>query len=340
MEGPDAKTKVNGTGAFTLVEWVSGDHITLARNPNYWEPGLPYLDQVTIKVFKDQPGMVVALEAGALDMAFAPSIQDAARLQSEPKYQVFVDHGLGQYFYLQMNVAPPPTDNKILRQAIAYAIDRQRFTDSIMKGFTGPPQDLPWPEQSPAWDASKNTVYTFDLDKARSLVAKSGVSNPQFELSYPLASFAGEYGSLAQIIQSDLTRIGVQTTLKPLEIAAFTTAGQGSNPPYNGARLNASAFTNVSEPTSHFILSSTFGAAINGSGFYDDEYRALADAASTEPDPTKRKATYAKINDYLIDAAYCLPISQYPNIMIEGANVHDLGYYPVLQWTLRTAWMT
>ena len=74
----------------------------------------------------------------------------------------------------------------MLRQAIAYAIDRQRFTDSIMKGFAGGPRDLPWGEQSPAWDAAKNAMYTFDLDKARSLLAESGVADPQFDLSYPL----------------------------------------------------------------------------------------------------------------------------------------------------------
>jgi peptide/nickel transport system substrate-binding protein len=228
----------------------------------------------------------------------------------------------------------------VLRQGIANAIDRKRFTDSIMAGFAGDPQDLPWPNQSAAWEASKNANYSFDLDKARSLIAQSGVANPEFDLTYALAGFAGEYGSLAQIIQADLAQIGVKTTLKPLEIAAFTAAGLGKNPPYSGVRLNAAAFTNVSEPTSHMVLSSTFGTAINASGFYDDQYNALVKSAASEPDATKRIQVYSKINDYILDAAYCLPVSQYPNILIETASVHGLAYYPVLQWTIRSTWLS
>ena len=338
-ESPDAATRMNGTGAFKFVEWSSGDHITMARNPNYWEPGLPYLNEVDTRIFNDQSSMVVALESSAIDMAFAPSIQDSARLKADPQWNVYNNAELGQYFYLQMNVGSPPLDNKVLRQAIAYAIDRQRFADVIMKGFAGIPKDLPWPTGSAAYEADKNNHYAFDLDKARAMVAQSGVADPQFDLAYALASFAGEYAQLAQIIQADLAQIGVQTTLKPQEIAAFTQAGIGVNPPYTGARLSASAFTNVSEPTSHFILSSTFGSAINQSGFYDDAYKALIAATTDEPDPAKRKQGYSKINDYLLDQAYCLVISGYPNILAQAPNVRDLGYYPVLQWTLRTTWM-
>ena len=336
---PDMATKMNGTGPFKLVEWVNGDHITLVKNPNYWEPGLPYLDEVTVKVYNDQPAMAVALESGAQDMVFQPSITDSVRLKDNPKFQIYNNNQLGQYFYLQMHTGVPPTDNKLLRQAIAYAIDRQRFTDSIMKGFAGPPRDLPWGEKSPAWEAAKNTKYTFDLDKAKSLLAQSGLSDVAFDLSYPLASFSGEYAALAQVVQSNLAQIGVKVTLKPTEIAAFTASGLGMNPPYQGGRLNASAFTNVSEPTSHFILSSVFGSAINQSAFYDDTYKSLIQQTATQPDAAKRKEGYSQINDYLLEQAYALVVSGYPNILVSQTNVRDLGYYPVLQWTLRTTWL-
>jgi peptide/nickel transport system substrate-binding protein len=208
-----------------------------------------------------------------------------------------------------------------------------------MKGFAGEPRDLPWPPQSAAWETAKNTRYTFDLEKAKSLLAQSGVSAPQFDLAYPQAGFSGEYGALAQVIQANLAQIGVKAALKPMEIAAFTAAGIGTNPAYVGARLNAAAFTNVAEPTSHFILSSTFGSAINQSAFYDDAYKVLITSTATQADPAKRKEGYAQINDYLLDQAYCLVVSGYPNILAQALNVRDMGYYPVLQWTLRTTWL-
>ncbi|MBV9578157.1 MAG: ABC transporter substrate-binding protein, partial [Chloroflexi bacterium] len=277
-ESPNAATTMNGTGPLKFVEWSSGDHITLAKSTNYWEPGLPYLDEVYVKIFNDQPAMVVALESGAIDMAFGPPVQDSARLKADPQWNIYNNAELGQYFYLQLNVGAPPLDNKMLRQAVAYALDRQRFTDVIMKGFAGIPKDLPWPTASAAYEADKNNHYAFDLDKAKALVAQSGVANPQFDLAYAVANYAGEYAQLAQVIQSDLAQIGVQVTLKPEEIVAFTAQGIGQYPPYTGARLSAAAFTNVSEPTSHFILSATFGSEINQSGFYDDAYKALITA--------------------------------------------------------------
>lgn len=338
-ESPEAPTRMNGTGPFKLVEWVAGDHITMAKAPNYWEPNLPYLDEVDIKVFADQAAMTVALEAGAIDMAFQPSLQDAVRLQADPKWQVVNYNQLGQYFYLQVNTATPPMDNKLFRQAIAYAIDRQRFADSVMKGYAGPARDLPWGPASPAWEADKNTRYAFDLEKARSLLQQSGVSNPQFDLAFPLASFAGEYRALAQIVQEGLGQIGVTANLKPTDIAKFTADGLGPKPAYAGARLNAAAFTNVSEPTSHFILSATYGSTINASSFYDDAYKAMITATATEPDAAKRKQGYSQINDYLLDQCYCMTICGYPNILAQAANVRGLGYYPVLQWTLRSTWL-
>jgi peptide/nickel transport system substrate-binding protein len=237
-------------------------------------------------------------------------------------------------------VTKPPTDNKTLRQAIGYAMDRQRFTDAIMGGFAGIPKDLPWPTASAAYEADKNNFYTLDLEKAKAMVAQSGVSDPTFDLAYPLASFAGEYGQLAQVIQADLAQIGVTVNLKPMEIAAFTAQGIGVDPPYSGARLNAAAFTNVNEPTSHFILSSTFGSAINASGFYDDAYKALIAQTANEPDAAKRKEGYSTINNYLLDQAYCLVISGYPNILAQTPSVQGMGLYPVLQIKLRTTWLS
>src|SRR6266446_5783187 len=215
MDGPDATTKVVGTGAFKFVEWVPGDHFTLAKNPNYWESGRPYLDGVNISIFRDAQAMVAALESGTLDVADLVPIPDADRLRNDSKYKLYQTHDLGQYFYAIVNCGQAPTNNKLVRQALNYAIDRQRFTDTVMKGFTGEPRALPWAKSSPAFDAAKNKAYAFDLDKAKSLLAQSGLSNVEFDISWALAGYAAEYEQLATIIQGDLATIGVKTNLKP-----------------------------------------------------------------------------------------------------------------------------
>ena len=340
MEGPDATTRVVGTGAFKFVEWVPGDHYTIAKNPNYWESGHPYVDGVNISIYKDAQSMVAALDAGTLDVADLVPIPDADRLRNDSKFKLYQTHDLGQFFYAAVNCGQAPTNNKLVRQAINYAIDRQRFTDTVMKGFTGEPRALPWAKSSPAFDADKNKAYAFDLDKAKSLLTQSGLTDLQFDISWALAGYASEYEQLATIIQGDLAKIGVKTNLKPTDPPTFTQQGFGNNPPFNGMRLSAGAFAQLSEAGSEFALSRTFGFASNASGFYDDQWTQLASGVATEPDPAKRKQLYAQINDYLLDQSFAMPITPYPDIVALRPNVMDMKYFLSTATNDRNIWLS
>jgi peptide/nickel transport system substrate-binding protein len=340
MEGPDATTRVVGTGAFKFVEWVPGDHFTLVKNPNYWEGGHPYLDGVNITIFRDAQAMVAALESGTLDVADLVPIPDADRLRNDSKFKLYQTHDLGQYFYGTVNAGKPPTDNKLVRQAISYAIDRKRFTDTVMKGFTGEPRALPWAKSSPAFDAEKNKAYAFDLDKAKSLLAESGLSNIEFDISWALAGYAAEYEQLATIIQGDLAKIGVKTNLKPTDPPTFTQQGLGNNPPFNGMRLSAGAFTQLFEAGSEFALSRTYGYASNAAGFYDDRWTQLASSVATEPDAARRKQLYGEINDYLLDQSFTMAITPYPDIVATRPNVMDLKYFLSTATDDRNIWLS
>jgi peptide/nickel transport system substrate-binding protein len=340
MEGPDATTKVVGTGAFKFVEWVPGDHFTIEKNPNYWESGHPYVDGVNITIYKDAQSMVAALEAGVLDVADLVPIPDADRLRNDSKFKLYQTHDLGQFFYAAVNCGMAPTDNKMLRQAINYSIDRQRFTDTVMKGFTGEPRALPWAKSSPAFDADKNKSYAFDLDKAKSLLGQSGLSNVEFDIAWATAGYASEYEQLATIIQGDLAKIGVKTNLKPLDPPTFTQQGLGNNPPFNGMRLSAGAFAQLSEAGSEFALSRTFGYASNASGFYDDQWTQLASGVATEPDAAKRKQMYSQINDFLLDQSFAMVITPYPDIVAIKPNVMDLKYFLSTATNDRNIWLS
>jgi peptide/nickel transport system substrate-binding protein len=339
VDGPDSASKVGGTGPFKWVEWVPNDHIQMTRNENYWDSPRPYVDEYRVSIYRDQQTMVSALEAGTLDVAALAPIPDAVRLKSSPKFQVYDNHEVGQFFYATVNTNVSPTDNKLIRQAIGYAIDRKRFTDTIMQGFVGEPKDLPWTSTSPAFEASKTNVYTYDLDKAKSLVAQAGVSNPQMDISWALAGFSAEYQALATVIQADLAKIGITANLKPLDPPTFTQQGLGEKPPYNGMRLSAGAYGQLFEASSEFALSRTMGYASNGAGFYDDTFKSLATTAATQPDAAQRKQIYSQINDFLLDAAYVHVISAYSNIMALAGNVRGMRFEPSTFVTVREMWL-
>ena len=215
MESPDAATKANGTGPFSFVEWLPADHVTMQRNPNYWDKNLPYLDSLQTKIFRDAQAMIVGLEAGALDEVDSPGLQDLVRLKADPRFQALVVAASGQFVCMVANTTVAPTDNKQFRQAINYAINRKRFVDTFFQGIIADFQDLPFPPQAPAYDAERSKRYTFDLDKAKSLLQASGVSDPDIELVYSSTTFGDLNQTLAQIIHSDLGSIGINVTLRP-----------------------------------------------------------------------------------------------------------------------------
>src|SRR5262249_22003832 len=141
-----------GTGPFRVQEWVPGDHLTVLSNRAYWQPGKPYLDQVELHVLSDPQSAVVMLEAGGVDWLSGVPGQDARRLQDDPAYQVLQTAGGGTFYYLGLDVTAPLLADKRVRQALAYALNRQRLVDTALFGF-GRPASIPWPQQSLAYDA-------------------------------------------------------------------------------------------------------------------------------------------------------------------------------------------
>jgi peptide/nickel transport system substrate-binding protein len=320
-EGPDAKSKAGGTGPFKLVEWVSGDHVSLTRNQNYWQSGKPYLDEVNVAIVKDPEAMSLQLDSGALDAIYAPPLQNGGRWQKDPEFQVLVDDPNGYFFTAAVNVAKPPFDNKKVRQAINYAIDRKRFADTTLLKLGGPGQDLPWPAGAPADEPSKQQKYAFDLDKARSLLAEAGVANLTFDLTF--LTIPAELGQLAQILASDLGKIGVKLNLVPLETPTYLarTAAHDFQ-----ITLQNALFSHM-EPGTMFNLSGLYRPAPLGTtSFGSDQYTKLIAASQNEPDLAKRKQVFSDLNDLFLDECFVMPLALQPVYIVARSNVKNIKW--------------
>src|SRR5581483_10208590 len=135
-------------------------------NKNYWQSGVPYLDSIEWKILPDAQAMVTQVEAGAIDVALNPPLRDLARLKSDPKFQALTNPFTGRYYTAGWNVATKPLDNKLVRQAVNYAMDRKRFADTILLGLSKP-ETLPWIPHTPAYEEPKANFFTLDPDKAK-----------------------------------------------------------------------------------------------------------------------------------------------------------------------------
>jgi peptide/nickel transport system substrate-binding protein len=320
-ESSDAKTKAGGTGPFKLVEWVSGDHVSFTKNTSYWQSGRPYLDEVNVAIVKDPQAMSLQLDSGALDAIYTPPLQNAAHWQQDPNFQVLVDDPNGYFFTAAVNVGVPPFDNKTVRQAINYGIDRKRFADTILLKLGGPGQDLPWPAGAPADEESKQQKYAFDLDKARSLLAQAGASNLRFDLTF--LTIPPELGQLAQIVASDLAKIGVTLNLVPLETPAYLarTAAHDFQ-----ITLQNALFSHM-EPGTMFNLSGLYRPAPQGTtGFGSDQYTRLIAASQNEPDLARRKQVFSDLNDLFLDECFVMPLALQPVYIVARSNVSNIKW--------------
>jgi peptide/nickel transport system substrate-binding protein len=297
LEGPDARTRAVGTGPFKLSEWVPGDHATLTRNPSYWQSGKPYLDTIQIPVFRDQVAMVTALEAGQIDIARPPSLVDLIRLKNDGNYQVSINPQTGGYNVTGLNLTRPPFDNKLLRQALNYAIDRKRYADTIAGGLVqGNP--LPWPSYSPAYEPAKLNAYEFDLDKAKSLLQQSGVTVPEFDYVVTPGSEADGFG---QIYQADLAKLGLKMNLKDMDSATWV--DQVNHRLWYGVYWAPVTYTHLS-PSTALINGKAFNPQLNNSGFTSDTYVQLMNDAAQATDVAKQQALYSQMNDLLLDESF------------------------------------
>lgn len=207
---PNEITFPIGTGPFKFKEWIKDDRLVLVRNENYWEKGLPYLDQIIYKPFTEPTTRVINLKTGKLDLVHNLPITDAVELKKDPRMKIIGRSG-GETHQIWLNTTKPPFDNKKVRQAVAYGMDRKAVTDSVFMGFAEVAEDL-----FPSWHWAHNPnikSYPYNPERAKALLKEAGYSAEK-PLSFDLMC-ANEPVLTDQlvIIQAQLAKIGVKMNI-------------------------------------------------------------------------------------------------------------------------------
>jgi peptide/nickel transport system substrate-binding protein len=213
--GPTAMT---GTGPFKFKEWVPGDHVTLVRNPDYWDRDhAAHLDAVKFQTnFADSTATLNALQSGGIDFAQLMSPGDAKTAASDPKLAAIDRGGSCNLFYLAMNQKHRPFDNPKIRRAVAYALNKQAIIAAFYNG-----QAIAADNWIPPGMAAYKTLNLpgYDPEKAKALIAESGVSDLSFDFYYPSGATRpympdpkGEF----QAILGNLEAVGLKPNPKSL----------------------------------------------------------------------------------------------------------------------------
>jgi len=321
-----------GTGPFVLKEYIQGDHATFTRNDKYWKTDLPYLDEVTMRFFSDVQALLVAFESGAVDVVTTPPTRDLDRYSKDPSYTIFRPNAPTTYRGYVAQCQNPPTDNQAFRQALSYALDRERANQTAWLGL-GSPSTLLWNQTNVAYDAVKDKAHVFNLDKARALVQQSGVTDTSIEIEYS-TNFSDD-AQVAQIWQQDLAKIGVTATLKPLDQPTWF------------QRYNTNAYRNVSmvlAPSAPWNPATVLGGPYtkpdgNAAAFKSPEWTDIVTRIQTEADPAQQKALYTRMNDYLLDQSFHLTYGLQPVGVVTRTNIHDVTVDPFPVGPYNRAWI-
>lgn len=209
-----------GTGPFKFKEWVAGSHVELVRNDDYWEKGLPHLDRIIIRFIRDSGARVAAVEAGEVDLAIGNAFpgQEMKRLGKRKDFNID-QKGYETAKWLTMmefNTRRPITKNKLVRQAIVFAIDPKFIVNTIYNGLakvaTGP-----IPSTVTNFYTSNVKLYSYNPKKAEALLDQAGyprkADGKRFKLQLLSAPWFIENKSMAQYTKQVLGDIGIEVEI-------------------------------------------------------------------------------------------------------------------------------
>ena len=217
-----------GTGAYKMTEWTLGQRVVFERNPDYFRDDAPHLDKIIFEVGQDPSVSLLRLKRGEVDVLGDP-IPSANFLQEKndpANKDMIVEGELLHTGYITLNTTEPPFDNKLVRQAVNMAIDKEKVV-RIVNG-RGVVANQPLPPAMPAYDTAFEG-YPYDPAKAKELLAEAGYADG-FETEL-YAMNTDPNPRIAQSFQQDLAAIGIKAEIKALAQATVIDAGgQGSAP--------------------------------------------------------------------------------------------------------------
>lgn len=310
---PNANNPI-GSGPFMFTEWKKGQYIRLDRNPNYWKKGQPYLDRIVARFIADPSTRTAALEKGEAHFAAMGAVpfNDAKKLAGNANLTVTTKghEMISPVSELLLNTKNKPLDDKRVRQAIAYAMDRQFIIDNIWFGY-GEPATGPMSS-----NFAPSGLYTADVkiyqvangvEIANKLLDEAGykknADGVRFELMHDSLPYGQEWTRFGEYTQQALGKIGIKVTIRQEDVPRWLKRTYTDH----DFDTTANYLYNLSDPVigvHRAVHSATIKPGTvftNGSYWSDPKTDALLNRAKVEPDATKRSALYAEVLQFVAE---------------------------------------
>lgn len=321
-----------GAGPYELVEWVKNDHYTLKRFDGYWNKDKAgFFDQITYQVMPDDSTRLAAFRAGQLDYVDTIPVKDIPALQSDPNVVFQEVPGWG-FYYIKLHNGKPPFDNKPLRQAMSYAIDRDAIIKTVFQGH-GLPAKGPLSPTTWAYKEGNVEGYGYSPEKAKQKLAEAGYPNGlKIKLLVPTSP---EFQQEAQVIQAQLAKVGIESEIELKDVtASIAQITQGDYQAF------VYRWTGYIDPHRN-LFQSYHSKGTNTGRSFTPESDVLLEKAAAATDTKERAQLYQQAEKVFIDNAFEVWTMYYMENMATKKNVRGLKAMPSRYYTTRfftTAW--
>ena len=297
-----------GTGPYVVREWKRDDALILDANPSWWG-GKPGIEHVTFKPIQEAGTRVAALRTGAVDLITNVPYQNQIQIVGSRDTKLLSVRSLRQLFIGFNTMQPGPQQNKLVRQAVNYAVDVGAIVKNVVGG-RGFESTSVVPANYVGYDPAV-APYKHDLRKAKALLAQAGFPDGK-GLSFVLNTPNGRYNrdrEVAEAIAGQLQAAGIATTVRPQEWFSYYNqlTRRAETPMYLlGWAVAAADADNI------------FTALLNSDGplstYANPEVDRLTVQARAELDPRRRLKLYSQLATIVHDDAAWIPLFQYEDL--------------------------
>jgi peptide/nickel transport system substrate-binding protein/glutathione transport system substrate-binding protein len=315
-KGPDVGHTPVGTGPFNFVSMQDNDRFIASRNDNYWKKGLPYLDSVNIAIITETATGVRSITAGENDLATTVGLQQKLVADRSGKLIVQATRVLSM-FGIYLNYGRPPLDDKRIRQALNYAVDREALNKAVSFGLDEPTSAI-IPKEHWASDPATLHYYNHDPAKAKQLLAQAGYPDG---IDIPMLGWSDQISMQRQeVLVMQLAQSGIRIKLTPASPSASSTEFFG--PAKKGAG-RMSLIAARPDPSQQYDNLFSKTAYFNAGGVELPGYRELLAATLATNDHAGRKAAFANLQKFVVENALLVPVLFNTSVSVSNPRVRN-----------------
>ena len=217
--GQELQFSALGTGPFMVESWERNQRLVLKKNPNYWQSGKPYLDQLVIQIIPDETNTVAALRTGQIDMAIIENPEFYLLLEKEPGL-VAQRYPAIRWDVFDMACDMKPTDDPRVRKAILLALDKPAIAQAATQGVATVIGGLPPAMSLYAASLEELPNQQRDLEQARALLKEAGYGDGA-EITLRAITSYPTLVAAAQVIEANLRDVGIRAKIEPVELGVW-----------------------------------------------------------------------------------------------------------------------